>query len=204
MTRLPIIPTIIVAAAVAVMIGLGIWQLGRADEKALMLARYETAQQNRAKAPLPFQRKDVEGALYRTVSTDCLAPLGHQAISGRSAKGEAGIAHMTRCRVLIDTATWPEGEEPITEVDIITGWSRNPADPAWAGGSVTGMIAPSKNSEGFKLVAQPPVAAGTMASAMPDPADLPNNHLSYAVQWFFFAATALVIYSIALRQRRKA
>jgi len=29
----------------------------------------------------------------------------------------------------------------------------------------------------------------------------PNNHLSYAIQWFFFAATALVIYVLALRKR---
>jgi surfeit locus 1 family protein len=38
-------------------------------------------------------------------------------------------------------------------------------------------------------------------SARPDPKDIPNNHLSYAVQWFLFAATALVIYAIALRKR---
>ncbi|HNJ47416.1 MAG TPA: SURF1 family protein, partial [Novosphingobium sp.] len=31
--------------------------------------------------------------------------------------------------------------------------------------------------------------------------DIPNNHLSYAVQWFLFAATALVIYGLALRKR---
>ena len=32
-------------------------------------------------------------------------------------------------------------------------------------------------------------------------ADVPNNHLSYAVQWFAFAAIALVIYGLALRRR---
>ncbi len=37
--------------------------------------------------------------------------------------------------------------------------------------------------------------------APPDPNDLPNNHLAYAGQWFFFALTALVIYWLALRRR---
>jgi surfeit locus 1 family protein len=37
--------------------------------------------------------------------------------------------------------------------------------------------------------------------APPDPADIPNNHLAYAGQWFFFALTALVIYVLALRRR---
>ena len=38
MRRLPILPTIIVAAAVAVMIGLGIWQLQRAEWKNRLIA----------------------------------------------------------------------------------------------------------------------------------------------------------------------
>ena len=42
---------------------------------------------------------------------------------------------------------------------------------------------------------------GLAASAPPSPDIIPNNHLSYAVQWFLFAGIALVIYTIALRQR---
>jgi surfeit locus 1 family protein len=40
------------------------------------------------------------------------------------------------------------------------------------------------------------------AVAQPDPKNVTNNHLSYAVQWFFFAAAALVIYLLALRRRQ--
>ena len=36
---------------------------------------------------------------------------------------------------------------------------------------------------------------------VPDPTLLPNNHLAYAGQWFFFALTALVIYVMVLRKR---
>ena len=53
---------------------------------------------------------------------------------------------------------------------------------------------------GYEVVADPPLA-GLEASATPDPHDLPNNHLAYAGQWFFFAVTALVIYWLALRRR---
>ena len=52
-----------------------------------------------------------------------------------------------------------------------------------------------------ELVADPPVA-GLQANAPPDPRDLPNNHMAYAFQWFFFAITALVIYGLALRRLR--
>ena len=45
-----------------------------------------------------------------------------------------------------------------------------------------------------------PVGASSPLAA-PDPRDLPNNHLAYAGQWFFFALTALVIYILALRRR---
>jgi surfeit locus 1 family protein len=32
--------------------------------------------------------------------------------------------------------------------------------------------------------------------------NIPNNSFAYAIQWFLFAATALVIYALALRRRR--
>ena len=48
---------------------------------------------------------------------------------------------------------------------------------------------------------RPEPLAGLEPLAAPDPRDLPNNHLAYAGQWFFFALTALVIYILALRRR---
>ena len=43
MRQIPIFPTILVVAAAGVMIALGIWQLGRADEKAAMIADFEAS-----------------------------------------------------------------------------------------------------------------------------------------------------------------
>jgi surfeit locus 1 family protein len=44
-------------------------------------------------------------------------------------------------------------------------------------------------------------APGLQPNAGPDLSSIPNNHLSYAVQWFLFALIAVVIYALALRKR---
>ena len=72
----------------------------------------------------------------------------------------------------------------------------------WNGGRVEGTYLANR-VKGPRLIADPPLA-GLEANAKPDPNDIPNNHLSYAVQWFLFALTALVIYALALRKRLSA
>ena len=42
--KLPLIPTLVVGLAVAIMIALGVWQIRRAGEKDALLARYRAAQ----------------------------------------------------------------------------------------------------------------------------------------------------------------
>ncbi len=66
-------------------------------------------------------------------------------------------------------------------VDI--GWSNAPDAPArWIGGKVSGIIGRDR-AHRILLVADRP-APGLSPSAYPDPNAEPNNHLSYAVQWF--------------------
>ena len=178
-TRIPVIPTIIVMAAVATMIGLGIWQLGRADEKKVLLARYEAAAGSVEAVAFPLTG-DGSQVWFRRSALDCAALTGLEAVSGTSARGQKGW---------VQRATCASG----AIVDL--GYSRDPAAPTFEGGTITGVIAP-----GPRLVADPPVA-GLEPMARPDPGDLPNNHLAYAGQWFFFALTALVIYVLALRRR---
>jgi surfeit locus 1 family protein len=62
-----------------------------------------------------------------------------------------------------------------------------------------GFVAPGREKRA-RLIASPPIS-GLEASAAPDPRDIPNNHFSYAVQWFLFAGVALVIYALAVRKR---
>ena len=186
--RLPMVSTLIVLAAVAVMIGLGIWQIQRAQWKAQMLERYRSSQTMSAEIPWPQRREEVETALYRHSSVDCVKPLSSNAVSGRNADGQAGWAQVVRCRLAGGG-----------EADIVLGWSERPAEPQWSGGRISGFVGPGRDGEA-RLIASPP-QAGLQANAAPDPEELPNNHMSYAVQWFLFALTALAIYALALRKR---
>lgn len=187
--RLPLIPTILVGLAVAVMIGLGFWQLERREEKEALLATYRAATGRPpmgwptlpSKEPLP---------LFRSATGNCLQVTGFRTAAGQNRQGEPGYLIIADCR------TGAEG--PGLAVEL--GWSKNPnAGRAYRGGLVSGVIAPDRISR-MRLVAATP-GPGLMASAPPSPDIIPNNHLSYAVQWFLFAGIAVLIYGLALRQR---
>ncbi len=185
MRRIPIIPTILVLAAAAVMIWLGFWQLDRLRQKEALLARYGGAHGQAQPVPWPKGSSVASLDLYRRSQLLCLRVVSQRGVAGRSARGEAGLAQYARCAL-------PDG----SQADVVAGWARDPnVHGTWQGGPVRGVIAP-----GPRLVADPPLG-GLEANAMPDPSEIPNNHLAYAVQWFLFAATAIVIYGVALRRR---
>ena len=180
--RIPIIPTIFVIAAAATMVGLGIWQLGRADEKAALIAQYEAALDNEQLVAFP-QTDEAEALWFRRSSVTCERVLGSEPSAGTAANGAKGWVMRVDCQT--DNG----------EIQVDLGFSQNLADLDWQGGAVSGLIAP-----GPRLVADPPVA-DLYPLAKPNPGDLPNNHIAYAFQWFFFALTALVIYGFAVRSR---
>jgi surfeit locus 1 family protein len=202
--RFPLIPTLVVAAAVATMIALGLWQLRRADEKEALRAQYV---RNAALPPiaLPIGALPDQTLLYRRATAFCLEPTAWRLTGGRSAAGRTGTRYIAECR------TGAEG--PGFAADM--GISPNPrANPGWRGGEVTGTIVaePPRSSFAQRLrgrsapprpmiVSERP-APGLEASAPPS-ADVPDNSLSYAFQWFFFAAAAAVIYVLALRRRQR-
>lgn len=193
--RLPLFPTLLVLIAVAVMIRLGFWQIDRMNQKDDLLARYAAAASNPEVLPSLPGNSDWNDLLYRRVSVACGEVRGWRSISGKNSSGESGIGHIAECR-LADRSAF---DGPGYDIVVSVGWSRNPANPDWRGGEVSGIIAPFQNSE-VKIVADPPLA-GLQPNARPNPADIPNNHWSYAIQWFLFAAVALVIYGLALRKR---
>jgi cytochrome oxidase assembly protein ShyY1 len=190
--RLPVIPTIVVLLAAAIMIGLGIWQLHRAQWKDRLLAQYSQAETLPPIAWPSVPPKDDQLPLFRSATGVCLRTIGGRAVAGENRAGEPGFAQ------IIDCATGAEGPGMSVEV----GWSKNPnARPDWRGGPVSGVIAPDSRTR-MRLVAAtaPP---GLEPSAPPSISSIPNNHRSYAVQWFSFAAIALVIYGLAVRKRLK-
>ena len=188
--RIPLLPTLLVLIAVGIMIRLGVWQLNRLGEKEALLARYTAAQTMAAEAAWPATAAAVPLVLYRRSRIECRAAGVDVPIAGRSASGQPGLIHELPCTLAGGGQAW-----------VVLGWSRDPAPRSWTGGSVSGTLAPRGKTEA-RLIADPPLA-GLAAAARPDPRDIPNNHFSYAIQWFLFAATALVIYALALRTRLK-
>ena len=190
--RFPVVATIVVIAAVAVMIGLGVWQLQRARWKEGLLAQYARAE---TLPPITWPTAPLRSdqlPLFRHATGVCLRPIAQRAVAGENRSGEPGYVH------IIDCSTGAEGPGMSVEV----GWSKDPnARFSWPGGAASGMIAPDRRAQ-MRLVAasSPP---GLEPSAPPSIRSIPNNHRSYALQWFSFAAIALIIYGLALRKRWK-
>ena len=187
----PLVPTILVAAAVATMIGLGLWQLQRRQEKLALLDRLAAAQQQ---PPIAWPSAPFAGPLplFRAATGLCLSVTGFRTAAGQNRDGDPGFLLIADCR------TGAEGPGMAVEL----GWSKNPAAGRdYKGGLVSGIIAPDSVSR-MRLVAAEP-GPGLVASAVPSPASIPNNHLSYAIQWFLFAAAAALIFVLAVRLRNR-
>jgi cytochrome oxidase assembly protein ShyY1 len=192
--RLPIVATIAVAAAVLVMIGLGVWQLQRANWKAGLLERYAAAELMPPVSWPTVPLKDDQLPLFRHATGICLRPVEARAGAGQNQAGDTGYAH------IVDCATGAEGPGMSVEV----GWSQDPnAKVDWSGGPVSGIIVPDRRSR-MRLVAAsaPP---GLQPSKVPDVASAsavsPAGHRGYAATWFGLAIVALVIYGLALAKR---
>lgn len=199
----PLVATLIVGLAIAIMIGLGIWQLGRAHQKEAALATYR-ANMSLPLTAYPGRQPTDERYLFRRVSANCLRVVAWQVIGGRAADGTAGWRHIASC------ATGAEGPGFLVDVGIAT---TPDAKVGWTGGPVRGRAThePDRSTMiervsgkamplRLMIVAETP-ASGLVATAPPDPSSVPNNHRSYMVQWFLFAAIAGLIYGLALRKR---
>lgn len=197
MPRLPLIPTAIVALAVAAMLGLGFWQL--LDRRPRKLAQLEQLAANPSMPEIAFPAAPDERLLFRRAHALCVEPVAIR-LTGA---GGAGYRAIAECR------TGAEGPGMLVQL----GTTRDPnAKPAWKGGEVRGYLAHAPDArpmlatlfdrtpQRMMLVADSP-PPGLAPNGRPDLSSVPNNHLAYAVQWFFFAIVAAVIYVLALRRR---
>jgi surfeit locus 1 family protein len=197
MRRIPILATLVVTAAVTIMIGLGIWQLERARWKNRLLTELSHAQ------TLPTVDLDrvIEGGTdlsalaFRRARVTCRAQyVVPAARAGRSLADVPGQVFMVPCR---PGAGGLEGR-----LQVNAGWAprHDAVRRISLAGPVAGTLGTVERQGPIILTAasaRPPLEA----SAPPSLASIPNNHLFYAFQWFFFAVAAAVIYAIALRRR---
>ena len=188
--RIPIFATLIVIAAVATMIALGVWQLHRLTWKEALIARYAQVETLSASVPWPRDAADAETNLFRHSTLRCDRVLAQDATAGHNLAGVTGWAQTARC-----------GLDGGGEATVALGWTQSTAILPWSGGEIGGIVAPGEAGS-VRLIASPP-PAGMQQLAAPDPRDIPNNHFAYAIQWFLFAGVAAVIYAIALRKRMR-
>jgi surfeit locus 1 family protein len=206
MKRIPIIATLVVALACAIMIGLGIWQLQRADQKEALIAQYETNRAMSSEISFPELGPVPDEALFRRARGLCLEVIDWRTSGGRAGDGKIGFRHIAECR------TGAEG--PGMLVDMGVG-SDPAAKPKWGGGVVGGVIGlePDTASVFEHLLGDPAplrallvsdqAAPGLKPSSPPSTEDVPNNHFGYAIQWFLFAGVAALIFGIAAWRRAK-
>lgn len=190
MTRpVPIFATIIVLAAVATMIGLGVWQYRKDAVQDARLARYDAALNNGELVLFPTSVDAVDRFAYRRSRIECQKVEGEaRVVAGRNRTGRTGFVQVVSCAL-------PNG----SRADVQLGWSQGLEPVQWSGGTVDGIIEPLRT--GYAKLVADPALAGLDASAAPEKHKI--DHLAYAGQWFFFALTALVIYVLAIRRRAR-
>lgn len=203
----PLIPTLIVIVAAMTMVLLGVWQLKRAGQKEALIHEVEHNPQLPPRS-FPTTGPVTPELTFRRASVHCLRVVGWQVQAGRAADGTSGFRYIAQC------ATGAEGQGALVALGV---GGRPDMKLAWAGGTVSGWI--SKEPDHRSLIEQmtgPEVVLRPMLVAAQSPVadlkpsnppkveDIPNNHRSYAFQWFSFAAIALIIYVLALKRRERA
>ena len=183
----PVVPTAMVAIAVPILLGFGTWQLQRADWKDALLA--DLARNSAAPlldigtGPIPAD------AQFRLVRLELACPGGLADLrAGRSLQGQSGYSYLTECRA---------GDTPVTRD---AGWAPRPEPLSILGGtaSLEGRLV--KGGGGSWILVQTEAVPPLTPSAPPGLETISNNHVSYAVQWFSFAAILAIIYGLWLRR----
>lgn len=198
MRRLPVIPTLVVLAAVAAMIWLGFWQIRRAHWKEDLLARYALAEAMPAVDldPLLDGRTALPPLAFRRALVTCHARGAVPDVrAGRNSADVPGQVYYIPCR--------PGAAGLAGRIRVNAGWADRPDAAARLDldGLVAGRLGLVEDDGPVTLTAATPVPP-LAPSQGPNIANIPNNHRFYAVQWFAFAAIALAIYLLALRRRQ--
>ena len=136
--RVPLLPTLVVALAVAVMIALGFWQIGRAYERDADHARH-LARADLPTLAYPLASPAAEAFRFRRLVAPCDRVVRWSQKASRSAQGQSGWGYIATCA----TATG-------TTFEAELGFSPTPdAHPTWPGGDVVGHAKLGPDSRSF-------------------------------------------------------
>lgn len=203
----PLAPTLLTLVMLPILLALSYWQYAiRLPWKAALIARLEAA-----RTLPPVTAHDYTQAMigaadlqYRRAEVDCrpgrVRP--YDVKGGTSAGDDGGFL------VLVDCNDPARARRP--DLVVVAGWTLRPdtvaaldLDTHFSGTLIEHPYGTAPGRPQFMLIpttAVPPLAP----SRVPTPGDLPDNHLSYALQWLAFAVTLAAVYLVYLRQWRRA
>lgn len=202
MKRVPILPTLVVLLALGTLVWLGVWQLQRREWKRDLIAQLEAAPKLPLLEPADFTAamNGTQSIQYRRAELPCSpgTVLPYDVKGGSSAGGNSGYIILVSCR--------PNRKPP--DIVAVAGWTMRPdavsvpimVDTVFKGLVIEHPYGDAPGRPQFMLIpdtAVPPL----QLSQRPDPGGLPDNHLSYAGQWFGLAAALVAIYGVWLRRR---
>ncbi|HZT50585.1 MAG TPA: SURF1 family cytochrome oxidase biogenesis protein [Stellaceae bacterium] len=207
-------PTLFTLFGLALLLGLGTWQVQRLHWKEGLIAARE-AGLRAAPVPLPEDPAAAEALAFRPVTA-----------SGRLLAGRALHLHATSSAGVPGWRALAPLVLPDGAAILVAGrFATDRGAPGFAAGpqSVTGLLRlpqrrgwfvpddrPAAN-EWFAIDLPAMAKAARLDRLLPyyidasgeKPPDLPNNHLQYAATWYALAAALLVFYILLIRRHRR-
>ncbi len=200
--RIPIIPTIITAAGILILCGLGKWQLDRRAWKHDLIERLAAAPNLPEVTQDEFRAAMMGDASiqYRRASIDCRAgeKKPYDLRPGSSAAGTSGFYVVVSCL--------PNTRSP--DIVAVAGWTKRvdakdmviSLDHQLTGVVIERPYGDAPDRPRFMLI--PDKAISPLDRPLqPRATDLPDNHLAYAGQWFGLATALAAIYGLYMRRR---
>jgi surfeit locus 1 family protein len=230
--RFPIVITIATAIALAVLVGLGAWQVQRLHWKQGLLAQI-AARQKAAPQPLGavLARGDGADLEFTRVRAQCpgLASAPYVELYALR-EGQSGVRLVSACRlegrpydaVLVDrgfiaqeiSARPPVRDDarPVPVAGVLRAGGRaglfTPAvrGRLWYARDIPAMASALKVSRPAPYMLAAETSSNPEWKALvptPLPGDIPNNHLGYAITWFGLAGALIAVYlGVVLKRRR--
>lgn len=220
--------SLVTLVALAILIGLGTWQLQRLHWKTDLLARI-AAHRDAAPVPLPADIADLADWDYRpvTVTGHFLDPqmplagrqhagaLGYQLVVPLERADGTGFVLVNRGWVPVDKLDPATRPDPAAAGEVmVTGLARVPPEPGWLAPAnqpernlwysvdIAAMAAHAYLSRTAPVVVEAgPTPEGDLPIGGQTVVNIPNNHLQYVFTWYAFAVVLAGIF-IAYHWRR--